>query len=360
MSLIERAAHGGINYSELEALGLKPGEILDFSANINPFGPPPGLRKALKNVDISSYPDSISGKLRKALAEKLGLEPDNIIAGSGSTEIMRLVALAFFKPGDEVLVVEPAFGEYEVSCRIAGAEVIRYTLKAEEDFTLNASEAVKLIAERRPAGLFFTNPNNPTGKYYSRDVIERLLAGHAVNDCIVLMDEAYISFVDKPWSSLNLIEKNNILILRSMTKDYALAGLRLGYGVAGKDITASLQRICAPWNVNAMAQEAGLCALKAERYIEKSLDEIRKAKAYLIEGLKNLGLNPASSDTNFLLVKTGNGAFWRQELLKRKILVRDCASFGLFDYIRVSVRTRSECDKLLERMEEVKGLNDKD
>ncbi len=355
------ATHGGIDYAELEALGLKPGEVLDFSANINPFGPPPGLREALERVDISSYPDSGSGRLRKALAEKLGLGPDSIIAGNGSTEIMRLAALAFFRPGDRVLVIEPAFGEYEVSCRIAGAEVVKHVLKAEDGFALKVSEVAKLAAECRPAGLFVTNPNNPTGKYYSREVIEEVLASPFAADSLIVLDEAYLGFVDPPgaaWSSLDLIERHNLLILRSMTKDYALAGLRLGYGVAGKEIIARLRSICPPWNVNAAAQEAGLYVLKEERYLEKSLSDIRKVKAHLVEGLKKLGFNPEPSATNFFLIETGNGALWRRELLKRKILARDCASFGLPGHIRISVRTREDCDKLLEGMKGVKGRLD--
>lgn len=356
MSGVAPAPHGGINYAELEGLGLKPGEILDFSANTNPFGPPPEVREALKRVDISSYPDSNSHRLRNALAAKLMLNPDNIIAGNGSTEIMRLAALAFFKHGDRVLIIEPAFGEYEVSCRIAGAEVIKYDLNAKDNFRIKVSKVIKLIADCRTSGLFFTNPNNPTGHYYSRAIVKGILENPHMADSLVILDEAYISFVDPPgagWSSLDLIKKRNLLILRSMTKDYALAGLRLGYGVARKEIIANLQRICPPWNVNAMAQEAGLYALKAESYLEKSLSEIRKIKAYLIEGLKTLGLKTAPSKTNFLLVETGNGALWRQELLKRKILVRDCASFGLPAYIRLSVRTRTECARLLEAMKAI-------
>lgn len=355
LSGLEPARHGGIDYSEMEALGLKPGEILDFSTNINPFGPPPGLREALSLVDISSYPDSSSSRLKTVLADKLGLEPNNIIAGSGSTEIMRLAALAFFKPGDKVLIIEPAFGEYEISCWIAGAEVIKYTLKAADNFKLDLSKVTKVVDKNRPKGLFFTNPNNPTGHYYSRNIIERVI--QAMKGSLVILDEAYIGFVDPPeagWSALDLIKENNLLILRSMTKDYALAGLRLGCGIARREIISTLRRICSPWNMNAMAQEAGLYALKSDSYLEKSLHEIRKTKAYLIEGLKDLGLSQAPSRTNFLLVATGNGAIWRQELLKRKILVRDCASFGLPEYIRISVRTKAECDKLLEAMKEVR------
>lgn len=353
-SLANLAVHGGIDHAEMEALGLKPEEILDFSANLNPFGPPQQVRKALARADISSYPDSRSFRLRKALAEKLGLEIDNIIAGSGSTEIMRLAALAFFKAGDKALIVGPAFGEYEAACRIAGAEAIKYTLRAEDSFNIRVSELRKTMEKTSPAGLFMANPGNPTGCYYSRDLVEKLI--DLCKDTLFVLDEAYISFVEPAetrWHSLDLIKNNRLLILRSMTKDYALAGLRLGYGIAGKEIIAALQRICPPWNVNVMAQEAGLCAIKSDSYLAKSLDKIRKERAYLIEGLKALGMSPLASSANFFLIKTGSGARWRRELLRKKILVRDCASFGLPEYIRISVRKRDECDRLLAAMREV-------
>ena len=121
--------HGGINYSELEALGIAPGDILDFSANLNPFGPPPGVREALDEIDISPYPDSEATRLRRLLADRLGVKKENILIGSGSTEIIRLAALAYIGRDDCVLIIEPTFGEYETACRIAGASFIRQRLR---------------------------------------------------------------------------------------------------------------------------------------------------------------------------------------------------------------------------------------
>lgn len=349
--LLEPAVHGGINYAELEGLGLEPGEILDFSSNINPYGPPPGLKKALDKVDISSYPDSGSGRLRRALAERLGVETDNIIAGSGSVEIMRLAVLAFFKPGDRVLIIEPAFSEYEVSCRIAGVSPLKYVLRPEENFSFNFSEVSRIAGKYGFAGVFITNPGNPTGKYYSAKVAEKLLG--SVEGSIVILDEAYIDFVPKPWLSINLIEKHNILILRSLTKGFALAGLRLGYGVAARSIISRLKKVCPPWNVNTMAQEAGLYALRSDKYLQDSLFQIRREKSRLIKGLESLGLIPLHSNTNFFIIKTGDGNLWRQDLLKHKILVRDCASFGLPEFIRVSVKSREQNDRLLKAIQEI-------
>lgn len=356
--------HGGIDYAELETLGIAPQEVLDFSANLNPLGPPPGVMEALSCVSyelseaISHYPDSGACHLRYALAEKLGIKAENILVANGSTELIRLTALAYFGRGDKVLIIEPTFGEYQVACQIVGASLIKQQLLEENDFQLNVDETVKLIKQHRPKGIFISNPNNPTGRHLPQADFEKIL--DAGKDALVVLDEAYISFVDSHWSSLNLAlhsslraERNNLLVLRSMTKDYALAGLRLGYGVAREEIIVTLRRICPPWNVNALAQKAGIIAMNEEGYLKRCQIELKEAKNYLIAELSSLGLSPLPSEANFFLVKVGNAAKFRHELLKRKILVRDCTSFGLPQYIRVAPRTLPECQSLVGAVREL-------
>ena len=351
--------HGGIDYAELETLGIAPQEVLDFSANLNPLGPPPGVMEALSCVSyelseaISHYPDSGACHLRYALAGKLGIKAENILVGNGSTELIRLTALAYFGRGDKVLIIEPTFGEYQVACQIAGASLIKQQLSAENAFLLNIDETIGLIKQHRPKGIFICNPNNPTGRYLSQADFKRIL--DASKDSLVVLDEAYISFVGSHWSSLDMIEGNNLLVLRSMTKNYALAGLRLGYGVAREEIIATLRRICPPWNVNALAQKAGIIAMNEEGYLKRCQIELREAKKYLIAELSSLGLPPLPSEANFFLVKVGDASKFRHELLKRKMLVRDCSSFGLPQYIRVAPRTLPECQSLVAAIKEVRS-----
>lgn len=345
--------HGGIDYTEMEELGIIPEEILDFSANLNPFGPPPGVRKALGEVDITHYPDSEATHLRRFLAEKLGVVPGNILVGSGSTELIRLVALAYFGQGDHVLIIEPTFGEYEVACQIVGASLIKQRLSAENTFQLRIEETIELIYQRRPKGVFIANPNNPTGQYISCSEFEKLL--DASGDSLVVLDEAYITFADNSWSSIDMIERNNLLILRSMTKDYALAGLRLGYGVARGEIIDILRRIRPPWNVNAIAQQIGIIAMQAEGYLKRCQVELRKAKDYLVAELSCLGLSLIPSEANFFLVEVGNAREFRHNLLERQILVRDCSSFGLPSYVRIAPRTLPECQRLVAAIKEMRG-----
>ena len=351
--------HGGIDYAELETLGIAPQEVLDFSANLNPLGPPPRVMEALSCVSyelseaISHYPDSGARQLRYALAEKLGIKAENILVANGSTELIRLIALAYFEKGEQVLIAEPTFGEYQLACQIVGASLIEQQLLEENDFQLNIDEIVKLIKQHRPKGIFISNPNNPTGRHLLQADFKKIL--DASKDSLVVLDEAYISFVDSHWSSLNMIEGNNLLVLRSMTKDYALAGLRLGYGVAKEGIIATLRCICPPWNVNALAQKAGIIAINEEGYLKRCQIELREAKRYLIAEFSSFGLPPLPSEANFFLVKVGDASKFRHELLKRKMLVRDCSSFGLPGYIRIAPRTLPECQSLVAAIKEVRS-----
>ena len=345
--------HGGIDYVEVETLGIASQDILDFSANLNPLGPPPRVMETLSKVEISHYPDSEVYYLKRSLAEKLGVKMCNLLVGSGSTELIRLAALAYFGPGDKVLIIEPTYGEYQVACQITGATLIKQQLPAQNGFWLDTSETVELIRQHHPKGIFVCNPNNPTGRYLSRVDFEKIL--DAAKDSLVVLDEAYVSFVDNAWSSLdNMIVGNNLLVLRSMTKDYAMAGLRLGYGVAKEEIIANLRRICPPWNVNALAQKAGITAIASEGYLKRCQIELREAKNYLIAELSGLGLPPLPSEANFFLVKVGDAPRFRRELLKRMILVRDCTSFGLPQYVRIAPRPLPQCQKLITAIKEMK------
>ncbi len=344
------ATHGGINYPELEKLGISPEDVLDFSVSTNPFGPAPGIKEALSQASVDRYPDSEATELRLLLARKLNISPDNLLIGSGSTELIRLVATAYFEPEDLVIIPQPSYSDYEIACYLVGAQVLKQPMLEEADFQLNVAETVDLIRKHRPKGIFLCNPNNPTGQYLSKEGMKAILS--VARDSLVVLDEAYIAFTEDTWSSLDLIGGSNLVVLRSMTKDYALAGLRLGYAVAAEPIISVLKRVRPPWNVSSVAQAAGVFALKADGYLEECRIKIKEAKEFLIEGLKGLGLSPLPSQANFFLVKVGNAARFKQALLRKGILVRDCTSFGLPDYIRLAPRTLADCKKLLTAIRE--------
>lgn len=342
--------HGGINHAEFEPLGIKPDDVLDFSVSTNPFGPPPGLSQALGNASIDRYPDSESSQLVQALAKKMDTRKDTIITGSGSTELIRLIATAYFGAEDTVLIPQPTYGEYEIACQLVGAKVLKQPTAQEPKFQLNISETADLIQRHSPRGIFLCNPNNPTGQYLSKDEMKQILS--LAKDSLVILDEAYIAFTEDGWSSLELLGSGNLIVLRSMTKDYALAGLRLGYAISSEPIISVLKQVRPPWNVSSVAQKAGIFALEADAYLEESSTKIKMAKEFLIKALKGLGFSILPSRTNFFLVKVGKAAEFRQVLLKKGILVRDCTSFGLPEYIRLAPRPMPECQQLIMAIKE--------
>ena len=345
---LKTCAHGGIHQlkdTEMKALGIDPNNILDFSVSTNPFMPPPGTKEKMGAAPIEQYPDSQSTELRQRLSGRLGVAPENILVGSGTTELIRLVALTYFRQRDPVLLLEPTYGEYEVACQLTGARPLKHRARESDNFAPKIEEVVDIIRKRHPRGVFICNPNNPTGLYLSRREIESVL--EAMEDSLLIIDEAYVTFVEKRWNPFDLIEQGNVVVLRSMTKDYGLPGLRLGYAVARREIIDSLRPVLPPWNVNAIAQKVGVDVLEKEEYLRQSLRQVREAKRFLTDELSLLGFKVLPSDANYFLIKVGNAPQCRNALLAQGILVRDCTSFGLKEYIRIAPRTMPECQKLI-------------
>lgn len=344
-------AHGGYDYAELEALGIDPKRIIDFSVSTNPFMPPPGIKETLNSIPIDRYPDSDANELKQKLAEKLGISVEMILPANGTTELIRLAALTYFRRNDRVLIIEPTYGEYEPACILAGARIIGYRAPEAANFIADTGEIAEIIRRQHPSAVFICNPNNPTGGYLSRREIEKVL--EALGDGLLILDEAYISFVDKRWNSAVLTGCDNVLLLRSMTKEYGIPGLRLGYAVACREIIESLRLVLPPWNVNIAAQAVGRAVLDEDEYLEESLRQVSEAKRFLTNEITNMGLKTLPSKANYFLVKTGKATEFRTQLLMKGIQVRDCTSFGLPEYIRIAPRTMPECRKLIEALREI-------
>jgi histidinol-phosphate aminotransferase len=350
IAALRPVAHGGLDLTELERLGIDPAAVLDFSVSTNPFMPPPEIREMLSAVPVERYPDSSSAVLRAKLADKLSVPAENIVVGSGTTEPIRLIATAYLRRGDAALVLVPTYGEYEAAARLAGAQVVKYHAAEEDNFSPDLDAVKDLIGKRRPRVVFVCNPNNPTGKYLKRKEIVALLEN--MQDSLLVLDEAYVAFVAGSWNSMSLVERGNVVVLRSMTKDYGLPGLRLGYAVAASDIISVLRAGLPPWNVNIAAQEIGVAVLDEAASLEKSLGQVREAARFLAAGLSRLGFTVLPSDTHYFLVKVGDAAACRLSLLKRGLLVRDGTSFGLPAYIRVAARPLPDCRRLIDAFKE--------
>lgn len=356
-----RPAHGGIRPAELRALGLNPAEVLDFSASVSPLGPPAGLWAALQRVDLTAYPDPECLELREALSRHTGAALDRILVGNGSTELIHLLAQAYLRPAaaaggaNSVLLLTPTYGEYAGACALAGAEALTLAAQREKGFAWDFGRAVDIIQSRRPALVFLCNPNNPTGVYLSRGETAALAATVAQSGGLLVLDEAYVNFVGDAWDALTLLRDmgENLVILRSMTKDYGLTGLRLGYALAAPAVTAQLAARQPDWSVNSLAQAAGLVALADGDYLPWARAAVAAAKDYLTRELTALGYAVMPSAANFLLVSVGDGAALRERLRRRGLFVRDGASFGLPDCIRIGIRPWADCQRLVAALGEV-------
>lgn len=341
--------HGGPDYAELAALGLRADDLIDFSVNVHPLGASPRAVRALSAVQPERYPDAEALRLRGALAAVHGVRADEIVVGNGSVELIWLLAQVYLGLGDRALVVGPTFGEYAAAARQKGAEVVEARAGASDRFQLSVEDLARRIREAAPRAVFLCNPNNPTGQALTLDELEELL--RASGEALFVVDEAYIDFADGVGSALSLRSHRPLVVLRSLTKAFGLAGLRLGYGVADRDVVDAVGRSRPPWTVNAFAQAAGLAALGDEAHLAEGRRLARRARAHLMDGLGRLGLSCLPTRASFWLVEVGDAAEVRRQLLHRGILVRDCSSFGLPRHIRVAARPIEECDRLLRTLE---------
>ncbi len=340
------AYHGAARVDELRAYGLQPANIVDFSVNINPFGPSPQVRQAIANAPLAAYPDRDALPLREALAAHHALSPSQVLPAHGTAELITLVGMAFIRPGDRALVVSPTFGEYARVTALFGGHVTTIHARAAQHFAFPTEAITQALHDACPRLVWLCNPNNPTGQTLTR----ANLAAWAEQcpESLFVIDEAYINFAPQTASAIGLAP--NVLVLRSMTKDYALAGLRLGYAVGEEALITALQRVQPPWSVSAPAQQAGLAALADQAHLARTLAATRAAQQAFTTALKQKGWQVMPSATHFFLLFVGQATTFREQLLQAGIMVRDGTSFGLPEYVRLGTRRPTENAQLLEAL----------
>ena len=346
------ASHGGI-------FSIKnPNEkIIDFSSNVNPLGCHPGVKKYLKKQlhQIHIYPDSESTRLRSNLKWFTGINTSQILIGNGATEIIYNFCSAFVNKKSKVLIPCPTFSEYEKAAKFFGGKIIPFN-------SLNLNTDFQNFLTNIPTKgiVFICNPNNPTGGILSKKNMQQIVKISEKKSTIVFVDETFIELVpdSNPSVVKNIKNHENLFILRSFTKSFGLAGLRIGYGLGSKKIIEILQRIKIPWNVNYIAQSAASAALCYSDFLNKSQKNIKKENLFLMNALSNLEwLSCFDSSTNFILIKTKiNSKILQKKLLKKNILIRDCSTFCGLDenYVRIAIKNRKENKILVKALEEIK------
>jgi histidinol-phosphate aminotransferase len=354
ISALPDGLHGAPDYLELERLGLTPGEVLDFSVNSNPYGPSPHVVQALAQIPLDRYPDRNELLLRRSLGDHMRVDFENILVGNGTPEILWMLVVAYIRPGDKVLIIGPTFSRYRRVSLMMGASIDTLNAVEEQGFILEPDDISDRLSQVNYRFVFLCNPNNPTGKVISVEAIERWARMNP--STLFILDEAYFSFSIAANSAIYL-KQPNLVVLRSMSKDYGLAGLCLGYAVADKRLLEILTKVRPPHSVNACAQVAGIVALEDQSYHWNCRVRLRSDKKILLEGLERFGCLPASPNVHFFLLPVDNGQVFRRALLRKGMLVRDCASYGLPKYVRISTRRSEENMLLLHALEEMQDFS---
>ncbi|NLX39251.1 MAG: threonine-phosphate decarboxylase [Methanothrix sp.] len=356
----EACHHGGRIRAEAAKRSLAQEDLLDYSANINPLGHPPLEDLILREMKkIGHYPDNDYVAYRRSCARFVGVDPENVVPGNGSSELMRLFAEALIEEGERVLIPTPTFGEYEAQSRLFGAEVVHVPQgirepKSPKDFLDDA-----LLGGAKAA--FICNPNNPTGILLPRSEVAELAERCERAETFLFVDEAFIELSDPDQSVAAMApEMEHLFVVRSLTKSFGVPGIRLGFGVAGDELAEVMNRTRLPWSISSLASAAGTHLLAQEGHLVESRRVIKEEIRWLTRELKRLGLDPIESSVNFILVGVVGAGIRSSELVREmereRVLVRDCRSFGLGeDYVRVAVRRREENERMIGALEKVLG-----
>lgn len=338
---------------ELEReMGIK--NAVKLASNENPLGPSPKglemMKKYIKN--LHRYPEGGCYYLAKKLAQKLKVSMDNIVFGNGSNEVLELVGRTFYEAGDEILFSQYAFIVYKLVAQSLGA---KFTEVKAKGLGHDLDAFVKAITPKTKI-IYLANPNNPTGTMFGKKAFEKFIS-KVPSNCLVVLDEAYAEYVDDDDypSGLDYLKKyKNLIIVRTFSKIYGLAGLRVGYGIMDKQLANFMNRVREPFNVNTLAQFAALGALDDKEHVRKTKEVTNKGFALFYKLFDELGLEYEKSYGNFVLLKTPNGGMeFYNALLKEGVIVRPVGGYGLPQYVRVSIGTDKENQRFIKAVRKI-------
>ncbi len=332
-------------------LGLNLEDIIKVASNENPLGPSPkaivAMREAAEGVNI--YPDGGGYKLRTAIAEKFGLQRENVILGNGSNEIIELIGHGFLNPGDNVIAAEHAFVVYRLMAKLFGAE----TIEVPDPGFVHDLDAMAAAITPQTKKVFIANPNNPTGTMVGQDEIERFM-DKVPEHVMVIFDEAYYEFLHEPPNTLRYVkEGRNVVIMRTFSKIQGLAGLRIGYGLTSPEISEVLQKCRQPFNTNSIAQAGAIAGLTDDKHQQHTRDLNDEGLAYLQGAFEEMGLEYVPSSANFVLVNVGDGDAVFDAMLKKGVIIRAMRGYKLPDWVRISTGTREQNKRCIATLKEV-------
>ncbi len=335
-------------------LGLE--RVIKLASNENPLGCSPMAKKAVTDMleNPALYPDGNCTELRNELSQVFGLKPQQFVFGAGSNEIISFIAQVFINPGDESIMPVPSFLWYEIAVRTMDGVVVEVPLKNHR----HDLDAMKASITDKTKVIWLCNPNNPTGTLFTQEELLNFLKDVPKN-IIVVLDEAYYEFVtDSAYpQSVPLLESYpNLIILRTFSKVYGLASLRVGYGMTSIEIAGYLNRVRPPFNINTLAQAAALASIRDSEFKQRSHESNRAGKEYLYEQFTQMGLEYIPTETNFMMVNVRtDGMEVFRKLLQKGVIIRFDPGFGMPEWIRVTIGTQEENEIFIDALKAVLG-----
>ncbi len=327
------------------------GEVVKMASNENPLGTSPRAVKAMEQAlqEVNLYPDGNGYYLKKSLASHLRVKEENLILGNGSDEIIRMITETFLHEGEEAIMGEPAFLIYRLAVKIMKGQSRLVALK---DFTHDLMAMARMINERTKL-IFIANPNNPTGTMVTAKEVNSFME-KVPQEVLVVFDEAYYEYIERddfPQTLDYLKERRNVIILRTFSKIYGLAGLRIGYGIGPEELIQGMNRVRQPFNTNTLAQVAAQAALGDEKHLEKSRKANREGKDFLYEELEKLKISYVPSQANFILINVRReGKVISRQLMQAGIIVRPMEMYNLPHFIRVTVGTKEQNQRFIKAL----------
>jgi len=342
--------HGGPIAAELRALGLGPGDVLDFSVNVNVYGPAPAMIEAIRAAPVDRYPDPTAREAREALAAARGVAADRIVIGNGAADLLWTLARVVAPAGQTVLVVEPAFSEWRAAATAAGARVVEWRASPERGFAVDLDEVAARARASDATAIYLCMPTTPSGA--AIPVAEVGMLSDRLPGVPLILDEAFLSLSERHGDATAPLPAG-VIRVRSLTKEHGIPGVRVGYAIATPAIAAAVEAARPAWTTGAAAQAAAIASCGLDRFVGDSRERLLADRRALVAGLRELGLSPLPSVTMFCAVPVGDAARLRIALLARhRILVRDCASFGMPGHVRLAARPAADRDRLLAALRE--------
>ena len=337
-------SHGGLAYRELAQLGLSPDQVIDFSVNSNPYGPCEAVVSAVQSARFDVYPDTNAEELKCAIEANYGITAESIVIGNGAADLLWILAAVFVQPKSSVLIVEPTFCEFRAACEHRGAMIHEWRSLPQTGFALDWLALAAAVESSKAEVVYLCNPNSPTGVYLP--LSEVIAFAESQPHRKLILDQAFLS-LSYFFAEDRIDLPENVIILRSFTKEHAIAGLRLGYAVATPELVRRCERARPYWSINALAQIAGIAACAHQDFVTRSRRQILIDQESMQQALRQAGWHPFPSSTLYFLLPMREATAMRLRLLKHGIMTRSCASYALPDCLRLAVRPAHDVDRLI-------------